>query len=63
MQGLVGMNKTMRFECTTAVSLVFLAGFAAAAPSHAQDAALAKSKRVSTENAAPTQLQTVTIEG
>lgn len=56
------MKKTMRFECTTAVSLVFLAGFAAAAPSLAQDAPLAKSKRVTTQDA-PTQLQAVTVEG
>ena len=54
------MNKRMRFECTTAVSLVFLAGIAVAFPSFAQDAPLAKSKRVTTS---PTQLQAITVEG
>lgn len=57
------MNKRMRFECTTAVSLVFLAGIAAAAPAFAQNAPLAKSKRVTTQGTSPTQLQAITVEG
>ena len=57
------MGKTMRFECTTAVSLIFLAGFTAAGPSLAQDAPVAKTKRLTAQNATPTQLQAVTVEG
>lgn len=59
----VGMKQRMRFECTTAVSLVLLAGMGAAGPSFAEDAPLLKTKRVNIQDAAPTQLRTIVVDG